>query len=372
MRRATSSVSPAPPESATHAPAPAAHTSPRSYVARVVVAVAIASLAFLAWRLLDVFMLAFGGILVATALRTLSQPLRRRLNCPARLALGIVVVALAAVIIFGIWLIGDHAASQLQQLREVLPRGLDAVVRWLNSNAPGRTLLELLNSAKSDDAAWSRVAGLATMTLGAASSALLVVVIGIYLAADPWLYRRGLLRLFPETQRAKVDQAIQAAGEGLSRWLLGQSISMLAIGSLITVGLWIIGVPMALSMGVIAGALAFVPFFGAVASGVLIVLLAFTQGPAQAVYAALLCLAVQQLEELVLLPFIQRWAVALPPVLGLIAAVVFGVLFGIIGVLFATPLMVVVMILVQKLYVHVVVEPPTRRDGAPGTRRSRD
>jgi predicted PurR-regulated permease PerM len=149
---------------------------------------------------------------------------------------------------------------------------------------------------------------------------------------------------------------LQAAGHGLSRWLLGQGLSMLAIGTLTAVGLGLMGMPMALGLGVIAGLFAFVPFFGAVTSGALVVLLAFAEGPDKALQAALLMLAVQQIEEFVLLPFIQRWAVRLPPVLGLIAAVIFALLFGPAGVLVATPLMVMVMILVQRLYVHRVVE----------------
>jgi predicted PurR-regulated permease PerM len=353
------------PQSATDPPAeraPSANADPSSYVTRVVVAVAIAALAFLAWRLLDVFVLAFGGVLVAVALRTISNPLHRATGLSERLALGAVVVGLAAIVVLGVWLIGDRAATQLQELRQVLPKGIDAITQWLSSHAPGRTLLELLANAKQHNSAWSQVAGLATMTLGAVSSALLVIVVGIYLAADPGLYRRGVLRLFPLDQRARLDNALHVAGEGLSRWLLGQGVSMVAIGTLTAIGLWLLGVPLALSMGVIAGVLAFVPFFGAVASGVLIVLLAFTQGPQLALYAAVLCLAIQQFEELVLLPFVHRWAVRLPPVLGLLAAVIFGILFGIVGVLFATPLMVLMMILVQRLYVHGVLEPPKPED----------
>jgi len=114
--------------------------------------------------------------------------------------------------------------------------------------------------------------------------------------------------------------------------------------------------PLALSLGVIAGVLAFIPFFGPIASGILAVLFAFTTGPSQALYVAGLCVLIQQIEGNVLMPFVQRWAVELPPVLGITAAVIFGLLLGLAGVIFATPLMVVVMVLVQKLYVDGVLE----------------
>lgn len=110
--------------------------------------------------------------------------------------------------------------------------------------------------------------------------------------------------------------------------------------------------PLALSIGLIAGLLDFIPFFGPIASGILAVILAFTQGPQQALYVAILCVGIQQLEGFVLVPLIQRWTVALPPALGMLAVVVFGLLFGLPGAVFATPLMVALMILVEKLYVE--------------------
>jgi predicted PurR-regulated permease PerM len=320
------------------------------------VAVAIVALAWLAWRLLDVLIVVFGALVVAVALRTLAAPLHARLHMPPRLALAAVVLSLIAVFGIGAWLVGEPVGEQISALRQVLPRAFDNAVRWLERNPIGGTLLEVWDNAKSDGAAWSRVASLATMSIGAVGSALLIIAAGIYLAADPGLYRRGVLHLLPHAQRARADEALVAAGAGLSRWLLGQGVSMLVIGTMTAAGLWLLDVPLALTLGVIAGVLAFVPFFGAVASGVLIVLLAFTQAPDKALYALVLVLGVQQIEEFVIQPFVHRWSVRLPPALGLMSVLIFGLLFGPLGALFATPLMVVVMVLVQRLYVDAVVD----------------
>ncbi len=131
---------------------------------------------------------------------------------------------------------------------------------------------------------------------------------------------------------------------------------MLFVGSTTAIGLAMLGMPLAGTIGLIAGALAFIPFFGPIASGLLAVVLAFMEGPREALYVAGLCVLIQQIEGNLLMPFVQRWAVELPPVLGITAAVIFGVLFGLPGVILATPLMVVVMVLVQKLYVEGVLE----------------
>jgi len=298
---------------------------PRTFLSRVAAATGIVALAFLAWELLDLVPLLAGALLVASLLDALAEPLQCRLGWRRTPTLAAVLLGLLGALAGLAVLLGD-------------------------------TLLEVWNSAKTGDQVWAQAAALATGTLGAISGALLVVVVGIYLAADPALYRRGALRLLPVERRPVVEEALQAAGHGLQRWLLGQTLSMASIGTLTAIGLAVLGLPMALTLGLIAGLLAFVPFFGAVTSGLLIVLLSFPQGPHVALQAALLCLAIQQLEEFVLLPFIQRWAVSLPPAVGLLGTVVFSLLFGLPGALVATPLLLVVLILVRQLWVHRVAD----------------
>jgi len=189
-----------------------------------------------------------------------------------------------------------------------------------------------------------------------------MLAVGVYLAADPALCRRGLVRLVPPALRDRIDSALGAAGYALGRWLLGQAISMLFVGSATALGLALLGVPLAGTVGVIAGALAFVPFFGPIAAGALAVLLAFIEGPTQALYVTGLAVLIQQLEGYLLMPFVQRWAVALPPVLGILAAVVFGLLFGLPGVIMATPMMVVAMVLGQRIYMEGVLGDGPGRD----------
>jgi predicted PurR-regulated permease PerM len=149
---------------------------------------------------------------------------------------------------------------------------------------------------------------------------------------------------------------LDACGNALSRWLLGQSVSMLFVGVTTAFGLWLLEVPLALSVGVLSGLLAFIPFFGAIAGGLLAVLLGFMQGPETALYVLILALVIQQIEGNVLMPLVERWAVGLPPVLGIAATVMFGVLFGLLGVLLAAPAMIVLMVVVQRLYIKEVLE----------------
>jgi predicted PurR-regulated permease PerM len=146
---------------------------------------------------------------------------------------------------------------------------------------------------------------------------------------------------------------------------------MVIVGLITGVGLWLLEIPLALSLGLIAGLLEFVPFVGPILSAIPAILVAFTQDGMAPLYVVLLYLAVQQIEGNALMPLIQRWAVSLPPALGLIGVVVFGLLFGVLGVLFATPLMVVVMVLTQKLYVEAALRDGPSATPSPPPRRNR-
>lgn len=340
------------------------HSSFFGFAQRLMLCVLVAGLLLLAWQLSDLLLLLFGAIIVAVALRTLAAPLEKRFGWHRRMAVGVAVITILLIIVIGSLLMGDRLVSQIANLREKLPGAFDAITTWINSRPFGINLIRLWENVLSNGVPWNRLASAATGTLGAISSAGLMVVVGVYLAVDPALYRNGLVRLVPIGYRAKFQAALLASGHGLSRWLLGQGISMVFVGSSTALGLFLLGMPLALSIGVIAGVLAFIPFFGPIASGVLAVLLAFMEGPALALYVAALCLLIQQIEGNFLMPSVQKWAVELPPVLGITAAVIFGLLFGLAGIIFATPLMVVAMVLVEKLYVEDVLE---NRQGAAAT-----
>lgn len=325
-------------------------------------------LALLAWQLSDLFLLLFGAIIFATVLRGFARPLENAFHLSSRVAVLVTVLVGVLVAIAGVWVIGDRLAAQFGDLRERVPEALQAVTEWLKGHRAGVEILSAWDDVRQEAPPWGRFANLAGSTLGAIGSASLMLILALYLALDPRQYRQGFVRLIPPAYREDIDAALAASGDALAKWLKGQGISMLFVGVATAIGLALLQVPLALTVGVIAGVLAFIPFFGPIASGVLAVMLAFVDGPEKALYVAILCLAIQQVEGNVLMPLVQRWAVELPPVLGITAAVIFGILFGIIGVLFATPLMVVVMVLVQKLYIEAFLE--SAGDRSTGTARA--
>jgi predicted PurR-regulated permease PerM len=310
----------------------------------------------LVWQLSDLLVLTFGGVVLAVAFRGLADLLKAHVHVPERWSVLAAVLLVTATLVAVAWAIGDPLAEQLSRLRERLPAATEAVMGWVHGHRLGQLALQFWETATAEGLPVGRLAGIASVTFGLLGSAALILVMAVYLAAAPPLYKEGFVRLVPRPYRQQVTQALDESGQCLRRWLLGQSISMIFVGVTTSVGLWWMGVALPLAVGVISGLLAFIPFFGALAGALLAVMLAFVEGPQVALYVALLCIGIQQIEGHVLMPLVQKWAVELPPVLGIAAAVVFGALFGIVGVLFATPMMVVAMTLVRRLYVEDFLE----------------
>lgn len=329
---------------------------PDSYIRRVVITVVVVGLVYLAWQVRDVSMIVFGGILVATLLTTLAGLLTRFISLPQKAAVAIVVLLL--LLIFGLvgWWVGDTVVEQFSELRKKLPSAIEAFQDWLAQLPGGAAISGELEEMSGSKIPWADVAGYTGTALGGLANFVLILALGLYFAVSPQLYWRGFIRLIPPAYRKNAEAGLASAAGGLKSWLLGQLFTMVAIGILTTIGLLLLGIPLAVPLGILAGLLEFVPFIGPVLFGVLATLMAFSEGPTAALHVALLTIALQQLEGDVLTPLIQKRVVSLPPVLSLVAVLIFAALFGIPGILFATPLMVVVMILVQRLYIEHALE----------------
>ena len=320
----------------------------RIFIERLVIALAIVAFALLLWSLRALFMLVLGALLVAVILNVIAWPLHERLRLPQRAALLASVLILAGLFGVSAWIFGAEVAQQSDAIRNALPPAWEAFEARLDAWALGDSLREWTQGL------WSgaNIGTLAAMVSNAFGAALLMLVAGIYLAARPDLYRTGIIKLVPPGGRPLAADAIDDTARGLRLWLLGRIVSMVTVGFLTWLGLTIIGVPSALTLALLAGLLEFVPYVGPIASAVPAVLLAFAQSPEMALWTALLFFLVQQFEGYVLEPLVQQRAVDLPPALLLFALVAGGLVFGLIGVLFAEPLTVMLFVLVKRLYVR--------------------
>lgn len=335
-----------------------------TFLSRVLIVVGIVGLlilvALFSWAVVDVLLLTFLGVLLAVVLRTLAKPIARRTPLSSRWALAVVVLLLLLIFAGMGWLLVPEILDQAEQLDDQLGFGieqLEAIVTDLfGEDGIGGIFRE--NGQQFNPAnILPQIMDTFALTLGILGNVLFVLFIGVFVAFDPNLYRNGIVSLIPPEGRDRGREVIDSVVHGLRAWLLGRIISMVVIGIVISVGLWLLNIPLALVLGVIAALLEFIPVLGPLLAAVPGVLVAFTQGPMQAVYVALFYLVVQQLEGNVLTPIVQQKVVSLPPALGLSTVLAMGIVFGMLGILVATPLTVVIFIMVRMIYLKDMLEP---------------
>lgn len=330
-----------------------------SYTRRVLVAVGITLsflvLLFLAWQVIDVLLIVFGGILLAVFLRSLSHWLSQRTPLSEGWSLFLVVLILALIVAVGLWLFAPELANQFDQLVESLPPSLDRIREYINAPEWGGRLLGRLpsvNEMLTSESVTSNVTTVFSTTFGMLINLLIILAIGIYGAADPQLYVNGFVRLFPVGERPRMREVLEQIHHTLQRWLVGRLISMLVIGTCTAVGLWLLGVPLAPLLGLIAAFLEFIPYIGPILSLVPAVLLGLSDSPTTALYVILLYLGIQAFESYILTPLVEHQAVSIPPALTITVQLLAGVLIGGVGLLFATPLAAAIMVLVENLYIE--------------------
>ena len=331
--------------------------------AAVTIAVVLFALLFVAalYYVFDVIMLVFAAVLLAIFLRGLAELLSYYVKVSDGWLVLLVSLILLALVAGFIALLSPSVAEQVGLLRDKIPASVQKVSDYLNQYGWGRTLLENLPSYQSvvdnvnASGLMSRVGGFFTSTIGVLGNIAIVLLLAIYFASEPKMYLVGFVKLFPRERRDRVKEVIQGVYQTLRWWLIGKAGSMLFIGLLTWIGLWILGVPLALTLGLLAGLLSFIPNFGPIISAVPAILLAFIDSPITALYVLGLFVLVQLIESNIVTPFIERETVELPPALTITFQLALGVLVGGLGLVLATPLLAAIVVAVQMLYIEDVL-----------------
>jgi predicted PurR-regulated permease PerM len=323
------------------------------YARRVIVTLGLLGLAVLIWRTLDVLVLIFAGGILAIVLTSLACVVARFTRLRGAWALVVSTLGLILLLLGFATLLGWRVADQLGDLTQTVTHAWSQLRAALQQNAAGRMLIDSITSPSSSTA--TPLTGLtyaATGTVGAITYGIVILFIGLFLAANPPLYRRGLMSLVPRSRHTQISALLEAIVQALRQWLGGVLVAMLCVGVITGIGLWLLGIPLALSLAFLAGLLEFIPYVGPIVSSIPAIVVGFASSPMLAVEVAALYLLVHLIEGYILVPIIQKKAVALPPALGITAVVVFGVLIGPLGIVLAHPLMVTAIVVVRKLYIE--------------------
>lgn len=389
------------------------------FTRRVLMAVGITLAAVLLAVLIlytaEILTLLFASVLMAVFLSAPTDLLAKYARIGRGYALGMVLVTLACLASLFFFALGRTVYTQVQVLKVSVPRALRTLERdvqnnpWLQRFAPPATVEEqpLVEAASTETATakeeaagtapatipatrprapsslladwlarfrdlltelvtserfYSRAGGAVSATAGVIGNMVLIFAIGLFLAISPQTYISGFVALFPIQRRLRARQVLARVGETLEWWFVGQLASMTAVGVLTSIGLLILGVPAALTLGILAGLLTFVPNFGPIIAAIPAVLLAFaphpdqvTLNPKAALYVIMLYALVQFLEGWLITPMIQRRAVEIPPALIMLAQVTLALLLGALGLLLATPILAAILVVVRMIYLEDVL-----------------
>ncbi len=319
----------------------------------------------LLWHLREILLLLFGGILVGVVIKQLKHRLQDLTHWPHLVCLLAVLFGLIAILAGMGFLIAPPLISQSRELIESAPTIWKRVQEQLSAATWLQTWWEQNHDQVSDSVSKSTPKGFSwvvgalgnmlSSSIGFVTGIVVVLGIGFYLAVEPRLYISGMVRLVPQRWDSRVRDALTRSGNAISGWMLGQLGSVTVVAVCVTVGLWMLGVPHSLALGVLAGVLAFIPNLGPIAAFIPAVIVAFAERPMLAVWTAVLYVSIQLVENNFLTPMLQRRIIAMPPALMLAFQVISAALAGLAGILVAAPLLAVIMTLIQCLYVEGVL-----------------
>ena len=333
------------------------------------------------WIARSIFIIAFLGVLLGLAMSRAVDYLER-VRIPRGLGAVLVLILFIGVLVGAFALIGPSIRDQTRELGKELPKAMRSVEAWVNqtpmkalvsqpqqqpqpSGATGSQPVEK-KQKQQEDGLTARVANelrgatkflfpIVTSFLGAIGGIVIVLFIAMYIAMTPNLYRKGMLHLVPHSRRHRAEEWLTTLSDTLRQWLVARLIAMVLIGVITGLGLAAIGIKGSVALGVLAGLLEFVPFFGPVVSAIPAIAVALVDSPQKALYVVGLYLVMQQLEGNVITPLLLKKRLDIPPVMTVLAVAALGAVFGVLGMLIAEPLLAAVLVTIKMLYVEDVV-----------------
>jgi predicted PurR-regulated permease PerM len=320
----------------------------RSEVKRAAVWIGMASLVVALVWLAQPILLIIGGLVLAAMFDGGARLLGRILPIPRGFRLTIVVLAVFGFIYWTFVFTGSELAAQAASLQSIVETQVASIGNRMEAagfNISAEDMkgigTQILNSV-------GRVTAAVSSAVGAVTNIAMMLVLAIFIAAEPRMYERGVAWMLPLAEREHFYVTAEKIGSVLRRLMAGRLLGMAVEGF----GTWILlslgGVPMAALLGVLTGLLAFLPNIGAIVSGALIILVGFSAGVDVGLYAVFVYFVVQMVDGYLIVPMVAKRAVDLAPALVLGAQILFGALFGILGLALADPIIAMIKVALER------------------------
>lgn len=359
---------PIPPTSASGQRLPGERLAWDAFKRRLFLTVGVAALLFILVNFVsatvDVLLLLFLCALIATGLRGISDWIAARTPLSGRVSLIVVLLVIVVLIIgAGLW-IGPRIVQQFSALNVTVTSSLDRLEEYLSEFGWGQEFMQRLPSISDltnqivgqSSAIFTRITGIVSTVFNAVSLVIITIFTSIFFAIEPTTYTRNFLRVIPVEKRERVRETLTEVSETLRKWLMTRTISMIEVGILSTIGLFLLGIPLALSLGLLAGVGAFIPTFGPVLALIPTLLVALIYSPGAVLTVLALYLGIQMFDNYVVTPIMEKSMLYLPPGYIIAAQLILGVLAGAVGLALAAPLAAALVVVVRMLYVEDVLE----------------
>ncbi len=337
----------------------------KSFVQRSIIVLVLAACIFLLltlfYQVFDILLLIFMAVLVAVFLRGSASYLAKYTHISEGLQIGLIVLVLVVVFVLGTVFLAPDVVNELDHLGESIPPSLEKAKASIDALPAGHALLSKLPEPVIvwqrivQSGALQRIGGMFSTTIGAIGNFFVILMLAGYFASTPQYYSNGIASLFPIPRRERVREILETIYNTLFFWLLGKLASMIFIGLLTWGLLSLLGMPLAFVLGLLAGLLSFIPNFGPIIAAIPAVLIAFVEDPWLALWVIGVYVFVQFVESWVVTPFIEKRTVELEPGITIMFQLVLALLVGTVGLVVATPLLAVIVVLVQMVYVEDIL-----------------
>jgi predicted PurR-regulated permease PerM len=330
-------------------------SSRRRFVVPLIVLAVAAALVFV-WYYAASLLLLFAGILFAVLLDACTRGLERVVPLTRPWRFGLVMLAFGCVVVLTVGWSVDRAPTQARNLFQVMDAQLGVLERHLAAFdidlfGPGGRQ-DLSHLIADPGRLFGHVHYAVSGAYAVVINTIVIVCLGLFFAGNPVAYREGGLKLVPLGARGRVRVVLNEMGQVLRSWLLGQLLRGAVVAVLLTVGLHLLGVSGAGLLGLQAGVANFIPYLGPLIAAFPVALVAMPLGLSTLAWVMIAYFAIQTVEGFVIAPLIQKGAVDVAPAWTLFAIVIFGAMFGAIGMALAAPLLAIGRIAVLRFYVE--------------------
>ena len=301
--------------------------------------------------LFSVLLLTLAGALFAIYFHGCAGFFKKHLHTSSGWSLALSIIINIILIVGFFWFVGARLQHQVSQLTDTLPQTVSNAKDYLQKSTIGSKVLHYLQSTGDSKKTMSVAKSFFSSSFGILSDIYIILLLGMFFIASPFTYKKGIVHLLPPKAKDKGAQLMDEIHSVLKNWIKGQLFGFLFIAVLTALGLWAIGMPLILTLALIAGLLNFIPNFGPIIALIPAGLIGLSQGTTTAILVLCLYTFIQIVQSAVTQPLIQQKMVSIPPALIIFGQVAMGLLGGFWGVLLATPVIAIIMTIVNKLYV---------------------